>query len=224
MPISNDKNTKPVASARPAAETAVQAAVDVIRNGGVLVYPTETLYAVGCDAFRPEAAARVAEIKGRPEHKPLPVVVGGLEALALLTDDLPPDLERLARRFWPGPLSILVRARRELPLGVRDAAGFVSVRWTAHPLAAELCRRAAPVLVATSANRSGHPAAAVPDELDPALLRGVDTALLERPWPAGGEPSTVIRNVAPGRVEILRHGAISAAALAELLTVLPDPA
>lgn len=195
--------------------TSLQTAVEAIRRGGVVIYPTETLYGLGANALLPEAAARVCRLKGRPEDKPLPLVVGSREQAGLVTELEDPDFTRLADLFWPGPLSIIVPARRGLAPQVKDAAGFSSLRWTAHATAAALCLGSGAPLIATSANLSGRPAAARPEELDPALLAEVDAAVLERPWPAGGLASTVVRLLGRGRLEILRSGAVPAQALLE---------
>jgi L-threonylcarbamoyladenylate synthase len=198
----------------------LNAAEMALAHGGVAIYPTETLYALGCAAHRAEACARIAALKGRPETKPFPLLLADLDGLASIADEEPPDLLLLAERFWPGPLSVLVRTKDHLPRFVRDEDGFSSVRVTPHPTARELCRRAGPALVATSANPSGLPAAAQPVELDPALLAGADAALLAPPWPAGGEPSTLVRLLGGGRLEILRQGAVSQAALSQVFRII----
>ncbi len=201
--------------------TSLQAAVEAIRRGGVVIYPTETLYGLGANALQPEAAARVCRLKGRPESKPLPLVVGSREQVGLVTDLEDADFIRLADIFWPGPLSIIVPARPELAPQVQDAAGFSSLRWTAHATAATLCLESGAPLIATSANLSGRPAAARPEELDPVLLAEVDAAVLDRPWPAGGPASTVVRLLGAGRLEILRDGAVPAQALTDAGFRLP---
>jgi len=208
--------------------TDIQAAAELARQGGVLVYPTETLYALGCDARNLQACRHVAAIKGRPESKPLPLIVSDLNALrgiALLqtvglADGLPEDLARLAELHWPGPLSVLVRTCPDLPALVRDCSGFSSVRVSPHPLARELCRLAGGVLVATSANKSGQRAAARPEELDTDILAACDGAVLDEPWPAGGAPSTLVRLLGHGQVEVLRLGAVSLETLARHFSVL----
>lgn len=199
----------------------VGAAAAVLRGGGVLVYPTETLYALGCAARDAAACARVAALKARPQTKPFPLIVADLAGLRAIAAELPEDLPRLADAFWPGPLSVLLRTRDDLPALVRDAAGFSSVRLSPHPLARELCRLAGGTLVATSANKSGHPATAEPASLDPELLAGADGALLDRPWPAGGAPSTLVRLLGGGRLAVLRAGAVPAEALARLFLLEP---
>lgn len=197
------------------------AVAGVLCGGGVAVYPTETLYALGCAAANAAACARVAALKGRPEAKPFPLIVGHRDGLAAIAAELPGDLLRLAEAFWPGPLSVLVRTVDALPRHVRDAQGYSSVRMSPHPLATALCRLAGPALVATSANRSGRPATALPAELDPRLLAGADASLLIPPLPAGGAPSTLVRLLGGGAVRILRPGALPAATLARVFRIEP---
>lgn len=199
----------------------------LLDRGGVLIYPTETLYALGCDARHAQAAARVAALKGRPQAKPFPLVLGSVDQLwdiaAPMDAGLLGDLERLAGRFWPGPLSVLVHTRPHLPALVRDATGLSSVRVSPHPTTRALCALVDGPLVATSANRSGLPATARPEDLDPALLAGADMALLEPPLPGGGAPSTLLRLTGGGRAEILRQGAVPRAALAACFELEPGP-
>lgn len=201
-------------------DTGLDAAEAALRGGGVVLYPTETLFALGCAAHRIDACARIAALKGRPEAKPFPLVLGDLDGLEAIADEMPPDLLLLAERFWPGPLSVLVRTKDHLPRFVRDDEGYSSVRVTPHPTARELCRRAGPALVATSANQSGQPATAQPAELDPALLTGADASVLAQPWPAGGAPSTLVRLLGQGRIAILRQGAVSADALSKVFQIV----
>jgi len=199
----------------------LERAAELVRQGGVIVYPTETLYAVGCAATDAAACARVAAIKGRPETKPFPLIVADLDGLRAIAAEIPPDLLRLAEAFWPGPLSVLVRTRDELAPLVRDASGFSSVRVSPHPLARELCLRAGGAIVATSANKSGRPATADPAALDVELATATDGALLLPPWPAGGAPSTLVRLLGDGRLAVLRAGATPVAALERLFRVAP---
>ncbi len=186
-----------------------QEAVQIIKSGGVLIYPTETLFAVGADACDEKAAIRVAHIKGRPVSKPLPLIIGSMEQLDLVTDFASAELLRLASHFWPGPLSILVKAREELPSAVKDSRGYTSVRWTDHPIASSLCVRARTPLIATSANLSGKPATAVVNELDEELVVKVEGVLNGEPGPKGGSASTVIEPLKGGKVRIFRDGVIS---------------
>ena len=111
--------------------------------------------------------------------------------------------------MWPGPLSILVKALPTLPGVLSDEDGFTSVRWSGHPFAAELSKRLRRPIVATSANISGKPAVALPEDLDPDLLAQAGAAYFDPPWPRGGKPSTVIRILGSTRLEVLREGAVT---------------
>ncbi len=191
----------------------------ILVSGGCLVYPTETLYGLGALADRPEALARIARLKGRPASKPLPLVVGALSQMAAVTvggfegGPLHADFLRLAKLFWPGPLSLVLPSRETLPGEVRDASGRTSVRLTPHPVAAALCLAAGGPLAATSANMSGRSAVFDPDALDPAIAKGVDGIVLAEPRPKGGAPSTVVVLHGQGRLEVVREGAVAVDAL-----------
>ncbi len=181
----------------------------VLEAGGVVVYPTETLYALGCDATNEKACSHVLDIKARPQAKPLSLIVGSVKMLSLVTNELPLAFNQLAESFWPGPLSILVKALPDLPQCLSDEDGYTSVRWSGHPFASELSRRLKRPLVATSANISGKPSVALPEDVDPELLEHADAVYFDRPWPRGGSPSTVVRLLSSSRLAVLREGAVS---------------
>ena len=194
-------------------------AADILRAGGCVIYPTETYFALGALADNAAALERIVVLKGRPSHKPLPLLVGDL---AQLGEVVPPgfaagplgaDFSELAALFWPGPLSLVVPCREDLPGLVKDAAGRVSVRFTPHETAAALCRLAGGPLVATSANVSGGAPAAMPEELDPEVTAAVDAVLSAGAAPAGGPASTVAGLDGGKRLTIFRQGATPLAAL-----------
>ncbi len=198
----------------------IEAAGDILRLGGVCVYPTETYFGLGAGVFFPDALARVAAIKGRPAEKPLPLVAANLEQVAgVLSGAFAAspgyaDFMRLAGAFWPGPLSLVVPTREELSPLVKDARGRTSVRITPHPVAGGLCLAAGCPLAATSANRSGGRPAAWPGQLDRDLCARVDAVVLDPPLPAGGPASTVAVPEGGGRLVVLRRGAVTDEALA----------
>ncbi|QJB58207.1 L-threonylcarbamoyladenylate synthase [Pseudodesulfovibrio sp. zrk46] len=183
--------------------------IKAMNDGEAVVYPTETLYALGCDATSEAACQKIIDIKGRPGSKPLPMIVGGIDMLKLVTQEQPSMLSELAKSFWPGPLSILVKALPELPSVLSDEEGYTSVRWSGHPFAAELSRRMKKPIVATSANLSGKPPVALPEDLDSDLLEQVGATYLDPPWPKGGKPSTVVRVKSFNRLEVIREGAVT---------------
>lgn len=223
----------------PDAGMELAAAARFLRNGGVLVFPTETFYGLGCLAANAEAVARVYQLKQRPVHKPLPLLAAHaaqVDAVAELAA-MPKGL--LA--FWPGPLTVLLPARPCLPPALVNGQGLAAVRVTPHPLAAQLAEQAGGALTASSANLSGGAPVCSPGELDPALLEALrrmaqnmpcssgcatqtpkaEASLplaLGGPLPAGGLPSTVVEPLnggdgGAGRLRIVRAGAVSAAAL-----------
>ena len=136
----------------------VDKVLEALNAGGVVVYPTETLYAIGCVAVDDRACRRVAAIKSRDVNKPLPLIIGWPEGLQAVTEEVSEELHELAGLFWPGPLSVLVRAKAELSPLVSDDKGYTSVRLSSHSVAAELSCLAGAPLVATSANMAGKPA------------------------------------------------------------------
>ena len=180
-----------------------------LRRGGLVVYPTETFYALGCLATVHAAVERIVSVKGRPADKPLPLIVSDWEMVARFVR-LRDEEVALVRKFWPGPLSVVARVDPTVSPLARDRAGFSAVRMTPHVIAAELCREAGGPLVSSSANRSGHPPVARPGDLDIELLRLSGALVVETaPWPAGGLPSTLVRVTQTGALEILRPGALS---------------
>jgi L-threonylcarbamoyladenylate synthase len=190
-------------------------AARMLRDGGCLVYPTETFFALGALATDATALGRIVAIKARPSTKPLPLLVGELSHMDAVVPDgfmdgpLGADFADLAGRFWPGPLSLVVPCRESLPGLVKDGQGWVSVRWTPHPTAAALCRLAGGALVATSANRSGQPPAAAPEALDPAIVAAAGAVVTEGPTPAGGTASTVVGLLGGRRLRVFREGAVA---------------
>ncbi|SDB42228.1 L-threonylcarbamoyladenylate synthase [Desulfonatronum thiosulfatophilum] len=194
---------------------AILQAADSIARGGVVIYPTETLYALGTSITSLQAVERISDLKQRDRNKPLPVIIGALDQLDMITEWKDAELSRLIRNFWPGPLSILVPARHGLSRLIQDAHGFVAVRWTSHSTAQALALHCRAPLVATSANPGGEPAAGRPQDLDPALVEKVDMVVDLPPYPAGGLPSTVVQILADGRLKIFREGAVTSKQLQE---------
>jgi L-threonylcarbamoyladenylate synthase len=141
------------AEAEAAAVTRAVAALDA---GGLLLYPTDTLYAIGGRAVEAAAGRKVRDAKGR-EAKPLPLIAADLDQVTTLVADLPAAALRLAERFWPGPLTVILASGAIVPDEVTAGTGTVAVRVPALALARRLCQAAGP-LISTSANRAGAPA------------------------------------------------------------------
>ena len=186
----------------------------LLASGGCAIYPTETFYALGAHVGSASALSRVIAIKGRPQSKPLPCIIGHLSQLDQV---MSPTADRwegfetamaLMRAFWPGPLSIVVPGRPSLPSQVMDLQGMVSVRLTPHPQARSLCVLAKGPLAASSANLSGEPPASSLEKLSPAIRLAADMALPGNPEPAGGLPSTLVLPGPDMRFAVLRQGSL----------------
>ena len=195
-------------------ETLARAA-DVLRDGGLLVFPTETFYGLGCDPRNEEAVARLAAAKGRPPDRPLPLVIGCLSQLPGVATGLEPPFAELADRFWPGPLSLVLPAANGLAGPVTAGTGTVAVRWTSSAPAQRLALAFGGGLVATSANRSGEPPSCTAAEAARALSGRVDLVLDAGRTP-GGLPSTLVDLTRRPPVT-LREGAVPLDQLEALL-------
>ncbi len=182
----------------------VDRAVAVLNASRLLVYPTDTLYAVGGLALVPGVSLRVREVKGRPSSLALPVIAGSIDQARSLIADWPAAATRLAARFWPGPLSLVLPARAGLPEALLAGAKSLAVRVPACALARRLALAAGP-LISTSANRSGEPAASTCAQALASLAAGVELALDGGPGRA--EPSTLI-DLCGSEPRLLRPGAL----------------
>lgn len=194
-----------------AAVGGVPEAARALASGGVVVFPTETVYGVGARLDRSSGIDEIFRLKGRERDRPLQVLVSSLEAVETVAEPTA-DLERLTP-FLPGPLTVILRARPHLPdLGAAD--GTVGVRIPDHPVALELLEAAGP-MAATSANRSGEPTPASIVGVRAVFGETVDVYLDGEPSPRG-VPSTVISLVG-GRPLLLREGAVRRPAVEDAL-------
>ncbi len=140
-------------------------AVEAVRRGGVVAYPTEAVYGLGCDPMDEGAVGKLLAIKGRPISKGLILIAGDFKALAPYLQAVEPEIARRAFATWPGPVTWLWPASPKVPLWLRGAHDTLAVRVTAHPLAALLCRILDMPLVSTSANPGGAPPARCASEV-----------------------------------------------------------
>jgi L-threonylcarbamoyladenylate synthase len=186
---------------------ALQEAAKWIRTGGLVALPTDTLYGLAADPFRADAVARVFTVKGRAEGRALPLIAADADQIAARLSPLSPLAERLAAKFWPGPLTLLIPAPAALSRDVTGGTGRVAVRVPAHDIARAICRAADRPITATSANRSGHPATADPAEVERALGDDIDL-LIDTGLTRGGAPSTIV-DVTAATPRLVRAGAVS---------------
>jgi L-threonylcarbamoyladenylate synthase len=196
--------------ASPSAEAIAEAA-RIVRAGGLVAFPTETVYGLGANALDASAVARIFAAKGRPANNPLIVHISDASAARQVVADWPESAARLAERFWPGPLTLVLRKRDVVPDAVTAGGPTVAVRVPAHPVAQALVRAAGVSIAAPSANRS--------TELSPTraehVLRGLDgciDVLLDGGPTAGGIESTVL-DLTANPPRLLRPGLIGVADL-----------
>jgi L-threonylcarbamoyladenylate synthase len=197
-------------------EYALEYSARLILSGKVVAFPTDTFYGLGADPFNLSAITEIFRIKKRSADRPIPLLVASLDQAADLVADPPQLFFTLAKKFWPGPLTIVVPASRQIPLKVTANTGRVGIRWPRFPLAEALVTAIDRPLTGTSANLSEHPACSTADEVDeqvgdmlPLILDGGKTS--------GHQPSTVVQ-LQGDRARILRFGGVSESELKEFLS------
>lgn len=136
---------------------AISEAADILRKGGLVAFPTETVYGLGADALNTEAAAKIYAAKGRPSDNPLIVHIADVEAVNTLASDVPDKANMLMEAFWPGPLTIILPKKDIVPDGTTGGLKTVAIRMPSHPTALQLIRESGVYIAAPSANTSGRP-------------------------------------------------------------------
>lgn len=192
------------------------AAEDAVRDGQLVVLPTDTLYGIGCDAFNNQAVAQLLAAKHRGPDMPVPVLVGSWDTIKGLVATYSSAAQGLVEAFWPGGLSIVVPEAPSLPWNLGDTRGTVMLRMPAHPVAIELLRRTGPMAV-SSANISGMTPPAVLSDAERQLGNSVSVYLDGGEAPVG-LASTII-DVSGMTPRILREGAITAEQISEVLGI-----
>lgn len=187
-------------------EEELRRAATIVRQGGVVAFPTETVYGLGADAFNPIAVARIFEIKKRPFFDPLIVHVADLRELQGLVTFLPPQGENLIRRFWPGPLTLVLKKKNEVPDLVTAGLPTVAIRMPKHPVALALIREAGCPIAAPSANPFGYVSPTTADHVRSQLGEKVDLVLDGGPCEVGLE-STIL-SLVEERPALLRPGGL----------------
>jgi L-threonylcarbamoyladenylate synthase len=188
------------------APAAIEKAAASIREGGVVAFPTDTLYGLAVDPFSPQAVQRVLALKNRPAERALPLIAADMTQVTGQIGELPTLARKLAERFWPGPLTLLVPAPEALRATVTAGSDKVGIRIPDHAVARALCRASGRPLTATSANISGEPATDDPDAVA-ASLGGLVDLLLDGGRTTGGAPSTLV-DATESVPRLLRPGAI----------------
>lgn len=188
---------------------AVAIATTVLRRGGLVVFPTDTVYGVGAAVDRPEAVGRIYHVKGRPLDRPIPVLISSLDQIERLATSVDERVLRLAQAFWPGALTIVLPAQEWLPEEIVRDTGAVGLRMPDHPVALAIIEASGGALATTSANRSGEREAQTADEAFAALGDRVEL-IIDGGRAPGGVPSTVVA-VSGDTLEVLRVGALDPA-------------
>jgi L-threonylcarbamoyladenylate synthase len=192
-PITLDTTVWKVDPQWPEAEL-LRLAGESLAQGGVIIYPTETLYGLGANPMLPSAVARIYRIKGREFSKPLPLIASNLDAVYKAVAQWSMTAERLAQNFWPGPLTLVLPAAADILPQVHGSTGKIGIRISSHPVAQALAAVAGGLLSATSANRTHQRAVQAPSEIPAEFLALVDG--LVDAGPSGGDwgnlPSTIV--------------------------------
>ena len=200
----------------------IDRAAKIVAAGGLVAVPTETVYGLGGNGFDEAAVRRIYEVKGRPELKPLSLMVPGKEAIESCCKEVPEAAYALADKFWPGPLTIILKSRENIPETVRAGGNTVGLRCPDHPLTLELLRRSGLPLAAPSANPSGEPSPKCAEKVLEYFEGRIEAVLDGGPCGIGFESTIIDMSAAPYR--ILRQGALPEGeirrALADAMTLV----
>ncbi len=185
----------------------VESGAEAIRRGGLVAFPTETVYGLGADVFNADAVAKIFEVKERPLYDPLIAHVSDLEQAETLAENIPPLARRLMERFWPGPLSLVLPKSDAVPDVVTAGQPTIAIRMPRNPIARDLIRRAETPIAAPSANRFGRISPTAADHVASGLSGGYDV-LIDGGACRVGIESTVVA-VENNVITLLRPGGIS---------------
>jgi L-threonylcarbamoyladenylate synthase len=193
-------------------DPAIQEAAEILTAGGLVAFPTETVYGLGADGLNPAAVARIYAAKGRPATNPVILHVADVAGAQSLVSQWPDAARALAERYWPGPLTLVLPASEQVPAIVRAGGATVALRCPAHPVALALIRVVGRPLAAPSANRSQHLSPTLAQHVASSLGEAVELILDGGPTSAGLE-STIL-DLSGTRPRILRPGPIAPGELA----------
>lgn len=187
-------------------EETIHRAAEIIKRGGLVAFPTETVYGLGADAFNPMAVARVFEVKQRPYFDPLIVHIGDRSEVNKLVQEIPYDAERLIERFWPGPLTVVLFKKDNVPDIVTSGLQTIAVRMPKHEMTLKLIKAAGTPIVGPSANPFGYLSPTRAQDVREQLGDQIDFILDGGPCEVGVE-STII-SFAEEKPKLLRPGGI----------------
>jgi L-threonylcarbamoyladenylate synthase len=196
----------------------IRTAVRILRDGGVLAVPTDTVYGLVGLFDQEKAIGRILEIKGRGPNKPLPILLGATVELPLVAAEIPEIIWPLVYRYWPGPLTVVFRAKDSVSRRITAGLGTVGARVPASPDVLDILEAASLPFVSSSANRAGDPPATTVDEIAATIGSEVDLIIAPREAHAGGTASTVL-DLTTTAVLVRRRGSIPVSQIREALQV-----
>lgn len=185
---------------------ALMPAINALRSGGVVAFPTETFYGLAVDPRLTFAVTKLFELKQRNAAQAIPLIAASVQQVVEHVGTITPLAMRLASRGWPGPLTLIIPASADLSTDVHLSTGRVAVRVPAHPIARALAEHAGHAVTSTSANFSGQPPASTPDAVVASFGEGIDV-LVDAGESPGGLPSTIVDATGTDPV-LVRAGAI----------------
>jgi L-threonylcarbamoyladenylate synthase len=189
----------------------VKSPENIVKEGGVIAFRTDTFYGLGADPFNAAAVARIRELKGREDDKPILLLISDVGEIERLLTERSKEFERLAAKFWPGPLTIVGKANADLPEGITAGTGTVGVRLPTDAIVRDLVRNCGGALTATSANPAGRDPARSAEAVLNYFPTGIDL-IVDGGHVTAIEPSTVVdATSSPARV--IREGAIRASVM-----------
>ena len=214
-------NIESVSSEQKAA--ALRKAGEIIREGGLVAFPTETVYGLGADALNAEAAAKIYAAKGRPSDNPLIVHIHDISQVYEIAEEVPDEAKAVMEKFWPGPLTIILNKKSCVPDGTTGGLHTVAIRMPSHPIARDFIRESGRMIAAPSANTSGRPSPTLASHVYEDM-QGRIPLILDGGAVGIGIESTII-DMSTGIPTILRPGYITKDMLEEVLPeVKIDPA
>ena len=204
-------------------DATVETAAKLLRQGGIVAIPTETVYGLAASAFDEKAVEKIFTAKGRPQDNPLIVHIAAKESLSAVAREIPDKAFQLIDRFWPGPLTLVLKRNAAIPSSVSAGLDTVAVRMPENQTARDIIEKSALPLAAPSANTSGKPSPTTPEAVLEDLNGKIDAAVMAENCTVGVESTVVTLCTDPPR--LLRPGAVTAEELREILPdLIIDPA